>query len=534
MRYRPAGSRPGCLRTTEQTTAAASRKSSSRRRSAKRACRSVPISIQAIGTERLEQLQVKDFTDYVKFLPSVSFTSLGPGFSLPYFRGVASGENNNHSGPSPSVGMYLDEQPITTIQGALDIHMYDIARVEALAGPQGTLYGASSQAGTIRIITNKPDPSGFAAGYGLEGNYRQRGRHGLSGRGLRQPADYRHAAVRLVGWVRHDAGYIDNVAGERTYTSTGACITNVQSPSGLRVHAAASREDLQRRRHLRRARRAASRTERQLDHHADAHGPEPGSQRQFRLRPRSRRTRADRTSYPTISEDKWVQAALTVEGKIGNFDLVYAGAYLKRDDIVDADYSDYTFTTTTAASYVPSCLLGRQHRRRRCRIPRSSFTAPTAISGRATNCALSSPNDNRFRFVAGLFYQDQEHEIFQNYQINGLGGYSGRRLLPDRGARLAGHDLAHQPAARGHGFGGLRRDFVRLHREADGDSGHPLLRDRELDLRFLRLHDRELQFELWRGQVRRTIRSRRSNTTARRARTSTTRSTTTVTCRSST
>ena len=74
-----------------------------------------------------------------------------------YFRGVASGENANHSASLPSVGTYLDEQPITTITGALDIHIFDIARVEALAGPQGTLYGASSQAGTIRIITNKPD-----------------------------------------------------------------------------------------------------------------------------------------------------------------------------------------------------------------------------------------------------------------------------------------------------------------------------------------------------------------------------------------
>ena len=85
-------------------------------------------------------------------------------------RGVASGGDGNHSGSLPSVGVYLDEQPITTIQGALDIHIYDIARVEALAGPQGTLYGASSQAGTIRIITNKPDPTGFEAGYSLEAN----------------------------------------------------------------------------------------------------------------------------------------------------------------------------------------------------------------------------------------------------------------------------------------------------------------------------------------------------------------------------
>src|SRR3546814_7570126 len=69
----------------------------------------------------------------------------------------ASGENANHSASLPTVGTYLDEMPITTIQGALDIHAYDLARVEALAGPQGTLYGASSMAGTIKLVTNRPD-----------------------------------------------------------------------------------------------------------------------------------------------------------------------------------------------------------------------------------------------------------------------------------------------------------------------------------------------------------------------------------------
>jgi outer membrane receptor protein involved in Fe transport len=116
----------------------------------------VPVSIQALGGQKLEELQVSDFGDFVKFLPSVSTQASGPGFGSVYMRGVASGGDGNHSGSLPSVGIYLDEQPITTIQGALDIHVYDIARVEALAGPQGTLYGASSQAGTIRIITNKP------------------------------------------------------------------------------------------------------------------------------------------------------------------------------------------------------------------------------------------------------------------------------------------------------------------------------------------------------------------------------------------
>ncbi|HYL72094.1 MAG TPA: Plug domain-containing protein, partial [Candidatus Dormibacteraeota bacterium] len=129
----------------------------------------VPVSITALATERLEQLNVQNFDDYVKYLPSVAYQTGGPGFAKIYMRGVASGDNANHSGPLPSVGVYLDEQPVTTIQGPLDIHIYDIERVEALAGPQGTLYGASSEAGTVRIITNKPDPSGFKAGYDLTG-----------------------------------------------------------------------------------------------------------------------------------------------------------------------------------------------------------------------------------------------------------------------------------------------------------------------------------------------------------------------------
>ena len=114
----------------------------------------VPISIQVLGSKKLEEMNVSSFDDYAKLLPSLSYTQSESGNSTPYFRGVVSGNDGNHSGSSPSVGVYLDEQPVTTIGGALDVHVYDIERVEALAGPQGTLYGASSQSGTLKIITN--------------------------------------------------------------------------------------------------------------------------------------------------------------------------------------------------------------------------------------------------------------------------------------------------------------------------------------------------------------------------------------------
>src|SRR5688572_1932836 len=186
----------------------------------------VPIAVTAFGTEKLDELQVNEFADYARQVPSISFQSAGPGFSNIYFRGVASGENANHSASLPSVGTYLDEQPITTITGALDIHVFDIARVEALAGPQGTLYGASSQAGTVRIITNKPDTSSFYGEANVELNNVAHGEWGYSGEAFVNAPISDRAAFRVVGWYRKDAGYIDNIPGSLTFPTSGVTFTN--------------------------------------------------------------------------------------------------------------------------------------------------------------------------------------------------------------------------------------------------------------------------------------------------------------------
>ena len=162
----------------------------------------VPISIDSLGSQKLQELNVQNFQDYVKILPSVASTpglGSGAGFAAVYMRGIVTGGDGQATTSQPSVGMYLDEQPITTIQGNLDIHLYDIARVEALAGPQGTLYGASSQAGTIRIITNKPDPSKFLAGYSLEGNSVSGGDAGYVAEGFVNLPINDKTAIRLVG-----------------------------------------------------------------------------------------------------------------------------------------------------------------------------------------------------------------------------------------------------------------------------------------------------------------------------------------------
>src|SRR3954454_17165653 len=177
----------------------------------------VPIAVTVLGTRKLDQLNISNFEEYTKQLPSVTFQTAQPGFTTVYMRGVATGGDGNHSGSLPSVGMYLDEQPVTTIGGTLDVHIYDIARIESLAGPQGTLYGASSEAGTIRIITNKPELGVTSGRMDGEINKVDHGDFGGKLEGMINLPIGDHIAFRGVAFYQRDGGYIDNIFGERTY-----------------------------------------------------------------------------------------------------------------------------------------------------------------------------------------------------------------------------------------------------------------------------------------------------------------------------
>jgi len=380
----------------------------------------VPLSIQAIGTERLEELHIKGFEDYVRYLPTVSYQTFGPGFAQVYMRGVASGGDGNHSGSLPSVGVYLDEQPITTIQGALDVQPYDVARVEALAGPQGTLYGASSQAGTIRIITNKPDTSGFSAGYDLEGSTMTEGGDGYLVQGFANIPLTPNAAVRLVGWKRHDPGFIDNVFRERSFADSE--ITGV-APVNNAGHEKEDYND---------ADTTGGRAALKLDLNDNwTITPQVMGQEQ-----KTRGTFGfDRTigdlkvahKYPENSKDRWYQAALTVEGKVSNLDITYAGGYLNRKVDTQSDYSDYAYWYD--AAYYSAYQAGL-----------SDYVFGTYffdddggfidisqyIQGKdrytrwTHELRVATPADNRWRFVGGLFTQRQVHRIEQRYLINDL------------------------------------------------------------------------------------------------------------------
>jgi iron complex outermembrane receptor protein len=377
----------------------------------------VPISVTALGATKLEELHVSDFADYVKFLPSVAMQTTAPGFSFVYMRGVASGENGNHSTSLPSVGVYLDEQPVTTIQGALDIHVYDVARVEALAGPQGTLYGASSQAGTLRIITNKPDPTKFEAGYDVEVNTVKSGEEGYVGEGFANIPLGEKAAVRLVGWYDKQGGYIDNVPGTRTFPTSGGCVSNaVPTPSGCVAGLTTARDDYNDTKTY--GARAALRVD--LNDNwtitPAIMAQKTRSDGGFQFDPNTGDL-ARTHFYPDDYDDKWWQAALTVQGKVSNLEVTYAGAYLKREDTVHLDYSDYAYFYDVQSGYgayfydddgIPLA------------DPSQFIHQADDYAKQSHEIRFATPVENRVRFVGGLFYQTQNHDIFQRYQIRDL------------------------------------------------------------------------------------------------------------------
>ena len=386
----------------------------------------VPVSIQAIGTKRLDQLNISNFEDFTKQLPSVSFQTSQPGSTTVYMRGVASGGDGNHSGSLPSVGFYLDEQPITTIGGTLDVHIYDIARIESLAGPQGTLFGASSQAGTIRIITNKPEIGVTSGRVDAEINKVAHGGWGGSLEGMINLPVSDNIAFRASAFYQRDAGYIDNVFGERTYTYTG--VNHPDYPSAPRVFNIDNGDILDNNFNKQRVYGGRAALKIDLDENwtvtpsimhqnTKSHGV-------FYMDKAEHDLDVVRFRDDEISKDKYTQAALTVEGKVGNFDITYAGAYMHRPTFGITDYTDYTDAYdayyASGGGTLDYSYFAFFDDDGNVIDPRQYITGGNNFKKMSQELRIASPSENRFRVIGGAFYQVQKNDILQEYHVDNL------------------------------------------------------------------------------------------------------------------
>ena len=179
----------------------------------------VPLAVVALDPGEIDELGITNFADYVLHLPSVTAGGSGPGQNTIYIRGVASTTPNltvaGVAGLSPNVAFYLDEQPLAQPGRNLDVYAADLARIEVLSGPQGTLFGASSQAGNVRLITNKPDLTEFYGSVKLGANTISDGDGGANAELMLNIPVSDNFGLRGVVYSDSKGGWIDNVHGTR-------------------------------------------------------------------------------------------------------------------------------------------------------------------------------------------------------------------------------------------------------------------------------------------------------------------------------
>jgi outer membrane receptor protein involved in Fe transport len=359
----------------------------------------VPESITAFDTNAIAMRGMQQMEDYVRFVPGLSISDRQPAGTTIVFRGVAS--SGLQFGAVSSSGLYLDEQPITQSGRNPDPRLIDIERIEALRGPQGTLYGASSQSGTLRVITNKPDPRAFRGWAEAQLNSVDHGDtgHDISAM-VNVPLVTDKLALRLVGFSSEDAGYIDNILADSqggTFTSIERDDVNSITTTGGR---AALRFD------------ASESTNATLsvtfqDVEADGHGDMNlgvGDLKQVRFEEES-------------LDDKWYQLGLTLNSSLPIGDAVFSASYFNRDFRYEADATDYEFAFNQNAIVYGSTVydFGGD--------PRGFATnnEQTEITTFEARLASKADSTSRWGWLVGAFYSMEDGDTHFRSNVRGYG-----------------------------------------------------------------------------------------------------------------
>ncbi len=395
----------------------------------------VPVSVQALNTKALNDLNITSFDDYVKYLPSVRSGGRGPGQNDVYIRGQATDAVtvllSGAQGSEPNVAMYLDEQPVTSPGRNLDVYVTDMARIEVLPGPQGSLFGASSMAGTVRLITNKPEMGVFHASVTGSVEFTKSGEMSNAVEGFVNVPVADNLALRGVFYSAQKGGYIDNVAG--TYTPSPTVNRALPSAPGTTYETANNSDLVQK--NFNDASYRGFRLSAKYDVTPDVdillthvrqnldtdgvfdYDPKVGDLKVTRF-------------YPDFLRDRFSQTAWTVNGRLEGLDLVYTGAYLDRKIAQSVDYTGYTNTGAFAAYYTCTYTTPR-----RCLNPVKGFSGNQRIRRFTQEARLTTPQELRFRVTAGLFYDRTKLETLDNYVYEATPQLGFARNAPITAAR---------------------------------------------------------------------------------------------------
>ena len=360
----------------------------------------VPISVSTLSATELDNLNIKDFADYVLQLPSVSATQRRPGQGQIFMRGISDGGNNNQSLQGPAVAIYLDESPVTMIGDNLDVHVYDIERIEALSGPQGTLYGAASQAGNLKIITNKPSGD-FDSGATVSMENTSGGDVSTLVEGFVNIPLTENIAMRFVGYNDDDGGFIDSVDGSITFPLSGITRTN-----GLYV-----KENFNDA--VKEGYRAALRVDLDENWKVDVNvmSQQTETNGVWDQDPDLDDYEVSRF-FDDATHDEWDRYSATVTGDLGFADLTFTTSSLERDFEVLSDYSHYSID-----GYVEGYYTCYEYYFGPCVDPAIQFENDTHQEYDTTEIRLASKSEGRFNWIVGAFMTENETAYDSQWHI---------------------------------------------------------------------------------------------------------------------
>ena len=360
-------------------------------------------NIQAITESDLKKAQVVNMEDYAKLIPAMSYVNYTPGTGKIYFRGIA--DDNGTFISEESSALYIDEQPVTQAGMAVDVRMVDIARIEALAGPQGSLYGSSAQSGAIRIITNKPDTSEFAASVDMTlrasaTSPRNEDSWDISGMVNVPISD--NFAIRAVGFTAEDGGYVDVIEGvsarfglnKNTDFNPSVVREDVNTfkTSGGRIFGKWDTDD---------------------GYIMAGLSAQNNSADGYNYFDQSKGDLQRVSFFDEPRDDDWTQLSLTIEKDLGFAKLISATSYFDRDVFYQQDRTTYSMYFGTFCYYYN----GYASTSRYCFQPVGTSYAYNDVPGWQTLVQWNESKTQEFRlsnqsddldWVLGLFYQERE------------------------------------------------------------------------------------------------------------------------------
>ena len=392
----------------------------------------VPISLQAVTGDSLRELRVDTFDQYVKYLPNVIHTGNGPGKKEIYIRGSATEQASvtvaPAQGSAPGVALYVDEQPVSFGARNLDVYAVDLERIEVLSGPQGTLFGASSQSGNMRLITNKPNTDQFESGFDAKFGTTYDGADSSAVNAYANLPLSEQVAVRVAVYSDVQGGWIDNIPN--TYTPSGAVVDRNSRGFGPQMTGADSIQSVSN----------ATLVEEDWNDATYRGGRVSGgfqinddwdlliqhtaqtltAEGTFLTNPELGGGVDDAAAYvPDYNRDEFGLTSWTLNGRLANLDLIYTGGNLSRQMNSIIDYTHYNNGGGYITYYLCSGKYYDLTAPNNCFDPTKQYADDTRNRRTTHEFRVNWIPTDRVRLLAGAYFNDVETNHLGDFQYAG-------------------------------------------------------------------------------------------------------------------